>query len=49
MEFTPIKVAFNDYGLNQTVKEYNNYKNHFQIYIDKIMLRPNLQQLFLKN
>ena len=37
MEFTPIKVAFNDYGLNQTVKEYNNYKNHFQIYIDKII------------
>lgn len=37
MEFTPIKVAFNEYGYNQTLKEYNYYKNHFQIYIDKIL------------
>lgn len=37
MEFTPIKVAFNEYGYNQTLKEYNYYKNHFQTYIDKIL------------
>ena len=27
MEFTPIKVAFNDYGLNQTVKDIIPLKN----------------------
>lgn len=37
MEFTPIKVAFNEYGYNQTLKEYNYYKNHFKTYIDKIL------------
>ncbi|MFC0344808.1 hypothetical protein [Epilithonimonas hispanica] len=37
MEFTPIKVAFNEYGYNQTLKEYNYYKNHFQTYIDEII------------
>ncbi len=37
MEFTPKKVAFNEYGYNQTLKEYDYYRNHFQTYIDRIL------------
>lgn len=37
MSFEPVKVGYNEYGFNQTVKEYNEYKLNFQNIVNKII------------